>query len=200
MNFLKKLSSTHNLSQEQHGLITIFLLYMISEIIGLSKKLEKINASILIISLIFSALMLAQNRMYVTESIFHIYTSFLIIPTLIFTTILLLINIRRTQNRGQILILIGFLFTFLAGAHDAYYFSVYKMPYFWWTAYGFALLQLLTLISFTQELKDLFQENIAFSNSLMTTTKNTDKIKKGDTKPPESSKTAIQKKGSYIDS
>ena len=165
-----------SISRALYGLTATFLYFMVIEIVGLTKQFSKIGTAILIMASIFSGVMLVQHEKYMVESIFQHYVTFQILPTLILTTLLILINLKKGRNRRQIFILIGLLITFATGIHDTYYFKTYQVPYFWWVAYGFATLQLLTLFTFIGDIKELFDQNITFTNRITTSSQKNNEL------------------------
>ncbi len=148
-----------SISRSIYGLAPTFLLMLITVITNSNKYMDKINTSLFIIALIFSASILLQKEKYAVENVFQIYSSFQIFPTLILAMGLFAFKIRKERDIKKWLVLFGFMLTFLAAMHDMYYFKNFKLPYFWTVAYGYSVLELSILLVLAGDLWDLFESN-----------------------------------------
>lgn len=148
-----------SISRAFFGLAATFLLMLITSILNIEKKMDKINTVIMISALIFSAALLLQKEKSDVENLFQFYTSFQVFPTLLFTMIIFAYNIRKEKDLRKWLVLLGFILTFVSAIHDLYYYKNYQLPYFWKIAYGYSFLELSLLLVLAGDLWDLLEAN-----------------------------------------
>ena len=108
-------------------------------VVILYKKLL-VKVFIILPSLIASIAILLQSSKEGINAIFDIISSFLIVPYLLFSLIVLIIYMIKNKNIASIFILLAFIIVFGTSFRDIYYLNNGLLPYSWSVPYGFMAL------------------------------------------------------------
>ncbi len=144
------------------GFLNLFLLDFL-KVFNKKKVISYIIYATIFIPAPFIAFQPGLNEL---NTIFGLFSNFVITPLLIFGVIILIIAVRKKPTVPHFVLLVSILVVVAAGIHDISFISSGGMPYFWTVPYGYLLLILAIYLILIKEQSSIYFKSIIDSEEI----------------------------------